>query len=183
MKSRYLMFARYNRWANERLYDATAALPDAEYRADRGAFFKSLHGTLNHLLVADRIWMRRFTGTGTAPDELDAILHQDFTALREARRAEDERISRYVDGLGEGDAVLDENLRDIEIGTEREGDGELQIAVGSRLAAHVEHVLDAVDFLLQRRRYRIADDFGGSAGIGRRDLHGDRCNARVLLDG
>src|ERR1700693_5771294 len=99
MKSRYVMFAGYNAWCNERLYDAAAALSDADYRADRGAFFKSVHGTLNHLLVGDRIWMRRFTGTGDAPDRLDAILHEDFAGLRVARRVEDDRICRYVDGL------------------------------------------------------------------------------------
>ncbi len=69
MKSRYHMFAGYNAWCNERLYDAAATVPDADYRANRGAFFKSLHGTLNHLLVGDRIWMKRFTGAGEAPAE------------------------------------------------------------------------------------------------------------------
>ena len=53
MLARYTMFAGYNAWCNERLYDATARIDDADYRADRGAFFKSLHGTLNHLLVGD----------------------------------------------------------------------------------------------------------------------------------
>ena len=99
MSERYRVFTAYNSWANERLYDAAAKLSDADYRADRGAFFKSMHGTLNHLLVADRIWMQRFTGTGEAPDRLDAILYEDFSELREARRVEDLRISRYVDGL------------------------------------------------------------------------------------
>ena len=67
MEPRYAMFAAYNTWANERLYDAAAKLSDADYRADRGAFFKSMHGTLNHLLLGDRIWMRRFTGSGEHP--------------------------------------------------------------------------------------------------------------------
>ena len=61
------MFAGYNAWCNERLYDAAAKASDADYRADRGVFFKSLHGTLNHLLVGDRIWMQRFTGKGELP--------------------------------------------------------------------------------------------------------------------
>ena len=103
MKSRYQMFAGYNAWCNERLYDAAADLRDADYRADRGAFFKSLHGTLNHLLVGDRIWMRRFTGEGEVPTSLDAILYDDFAALRAARRSEDALISRYVDGLSDAD--------------------------------------------------------------------------------
>ena len=103
MKSRYQMFAGYNAWANERLYAAAATVPDADYRADRGAFFKSLHGTLNHLLVGDRMWMRRFTGAGQQPPSLDAILHDDFESLRAARRKEDTLISRYVERLSEAD--------------------------------------------------------------------------------
>jgi uncharacterized damage-inducible protein DinB len=97
------MMARYNAWCNERLYEVAAQLSDADYRADRGAFFKSVHGTLNHLLVADRIWMRRFTGEGEAPNRLDAILFEDFAELRAAREKEDERIVTYVDGLSEAD--------------------------------------------------------------------------------
>jgi uncharacterized damage-inducible protein DinB len=103
MKARYRMFAGYNAWCNERLYDAAAKVSDADYRADRGAFFKSLHGTLNHLLVGDRIWMQRFTGAGELPNSLDAILFEDFVSLRAARRAEDEAISRYVEALSDDD--------------------------------------------------------------------------------
>jgi uncharacterized damage-inducible protein DinB len=95
----YRMFGRYNGWANDRLYEAAAALSTEQYRADRGAFFKSVHGTLNHLLVTDRIWMKRFTGEGDVPDRLDAILYEAFADLRGARRSEDASILRYVDGL------------------------------------------------------------------------------------
>jgi uncharacterized damage-inducible protein DinB len=103
MKSRYVMFAGYNAWCNERLYDAAAKVSEADYRADRGAFFKSLHGTLNHLLVADRIWMKRFTGAGDQPPSLDAILYDEFEALRAARRSQDVLINRYVARLSELD--------------------------------------------------------------------------------
>lgn len=99
MKERYRMFAGYNAWCNERLYDAASKVPDADYRADRSAFFKSLHGTLNHLLVGDRIWMKRFTGAGEQPPSLDTILYDDFQALREARRSQDVLITRYIAGL------------------------------------------------------------------------------------
>jgi uncharacterized damage-inducible protein DinB len=95
----FRMFGHYNAWANRRLYDAAAQLGDQEYRADRGAFFKSVHGTLNHLLATDRIWMQRFTGAGDAPDRLDAILFETFDELRRAREAEDRRIIDFVDGL------------------------------------------------------------------------------------
>jgi uncharacterized damage-inducible protein DinB len=101
MIDHFRMLAAYNAWANTRLYAAAATLPDADYRADRGAFFKSVHGTLNHLLGTDRIWMRRFTGAGDAPSRLDAILFEDLGSLRGAREAEDARIVAYADGLSE----------------------------------------------------------------------------------
>ena len=101
MKDHYTTFAGHNAWANRRLYDAAAQLSDAEYRADKGAFFKSMHGTLNHLLTTDRIWMKRFTGEGEAPDRLDAILHERLADLRTAREAEDRRIVRWIGGLNE----------------------------------------------------------------------------------
>lgn len=95
----YRMFSHYNAWANSRIYDAAARLSTEQYRADRGAFFKSVHGTLNHLLVTDRLWMKRFTGEGEAPDRLDAILFETLEELRAAREAEDRRINQWVEGL------------------------------------------------------------------------------------
>jgi uncharacterized damage-inducible protein DinB len=109
MLAHYQMFAGYNAWCNQRLYDASAWVADADYRADRGAFFKSVHGTLNHLLVGDRIWMRRLTGQGETPPALDAILYDNFAELRAARRAEDKRISSYIASLREAD--LDKTIR------------------------------------------------------------------------
>jgi uncharacterized damage-inducible protein DinB len=100
-KQHFDTFARYNAWANTRLFDAAASLSSADYRADRGAFFRSVHGTLNHLLVTDRVWMFRFTGEGDPPDRLDAILFEALEALRHAREMEDARIVRYVTRLEE----------------------------------------------------------------------------------
>jgi len=54
--------AQYNHWMNLKLYAVCAEMSDQQRREDRGAFFKSIYGTLNHLLVGDRIWMGRFTG-------------------------------------------------------------------------------------------------------------------------
>lgn len=101
MKAHWQMFAGYNAWANRRLYDAAAQLSDEDYRADRGAFFKSVHGTLNHLVVADRIWMSRFIGSSEPTPKLDAILYDRFEDLRVAREAEDKRIVAFIDGLDE----------------------------------------------------------------------------------
>lgn len=92
----FLQFAAYNRWANARLYEAALALSDDLYRRPTGVFFGSLHGTLNHLLLTDRIWLRRLTGEGDHPAQLNAVLHEDRRALAQARIVEDERIVRVV---------------------------------------------------------------------------------------
>ncbi|WP_428029633.1 DinB family protein [Ancylobacter sp.] len=96
---RYRDFAAYNEWANQRLYAAAARLSEGQYRADRGAFFGSVHGTLNHILVGDRLWMRRITGTGDAPAGLDTILFETLAELAHARAAEDTRIIDHMNQL------------------------------------------------------------------------------------
>lgn len=101
MKRHFMMFAAYNAWANGRIYDAAAPLTPEEWNRDTGAFFKSMMGTLNHLLAADRIWLKRMTGTGEAPNTLDAILHRDFGKLQAARQAEDSRIMDWIGGMTE----------------------------------------------------------------------------------
>ena len=99
MQAYFGMFAAYNRWANRRLYDAAQGLSADEFAADRGAFFRSVKGTLNHLLVGDRIWMHRFIGMGPTYARLDLVLFDGFEELRAAREAEDERIEAWVAGL------------------------------------------------------------------------------------
>lgn len=99
MKQHFRMFAAYNAWANAQLYAAAADLTEADLGRDTGAFFKSMIGTLNHILVADRIWMKRFTGEGQAPATLDTILFPRFDKLKVAREAEDKRIDAFVASL------------------------------------------------------------------------------------
>lgn len=101
MKQHFMMFAAYNQWANQRLYDAAAHLSDEEFNRDTGAFFGSMMRTLNHILTADRIWMKRFTGEGQAPSSLDAILYKALPPLHSAREAEDKRIIDWVGGMSE----------------------------------------------------------------------------------
>ena len=105
MKSRFEQLAAYNKWANARIYEAALALDEKDYRRDVSAFFKSLNGTLNHLLVADRIWMKRLTGEGEHPNTLNAIIHADRRALALARADEDDRIVRFVTSLDEAALV------------------------------------------------------------------------------
>lgn len=101
MKEQFEMFAAYNRWANGAVYAAARDLNDEELHRNQGAFFGSMIGTLNHLLSADRIWMRRFTGTGDAPAALNAILYPGLDDLQAARTTEDERIAGWVASLSE----------------------------------------------------------------------------------
>ena len=99
MRELFPMLARYNKWANDRIYDGAATLTESEYRTDRGAFFGSVHGTLNHLLVADRIWMHRFTGDGPTYGVLDVVVHERLDELRAERLLEDARIEAFVQSL------------------------------------------------------------------------------------
>ena len=92
-------FARYNAWANRRLYDACATLDAAEYLKRRAAFFGSIHNTLNHLLVADRIWLARIERKEHGIKSLDQVLYDDLATLRAAREAEDAHICALTDGL------------------------------------------------------------------------------------
>ena len=106
MKSHFVMMAEYNAWANARLYEMARRLPDEQYRQDVGAYFRSLHGTLNHIMCADLIWMRRLTGAGEHPTNLNSIVFDDFPSLSAARQQEDQRIIAYVESLS--DAQMEE---------------------------------------------------------------------------
>lgn len=94
-------FARYNGWMNARLYELCAEVADAERKRDAGAFFKSIHGTLDHLMVADKVWMGRFENAPFVPDSLAQELHGDFEELRRARAALDMRIEKWAAALDE----------------------------------------------------------------------------------
>lgn len=95
----FRVLAQYNQWANRRVYDACAQLADTEYSRPRAAFFKSIHGTLNHLLVGDRVWLARIAETESGISGLDQILYDTFAALRAAREAEDLRVIATVDAM------------------------------------------------------------------------------------
>jgi uncharacterized damage-inducible protein DinB len=99
MTQLWAQYARYNRLANEKLYDTCGALSGPEYRRDLGAFFGSVHGTLNHLLLGDRIWMARFEGHSHSSTDLDAILYEEFDGLRQVREEMDRRIERFFSNL------------------------------------------------------------------------------------
>jgi len=117
--------ARYNRWMNEKVYASAALLSDEERKRDRRAFFKSIHGTLNHLLVADRIWLGRLHGV-VPPDgllasgvrALDQELFADFGELRAERERADQAIDAWAAAVTS--ASLGEPLRYVAGGRRRE---------------------------------------------------------------
>jgi uncharacterized damage-inducible protein DinB len=82
----------YNRWMNEKVYAACATLSDEERKRDRGAFFKSIHATLNHLVWADNSWLARFERRTWATAPLGQDTFTDFEALRAARAEMDEEL-------------------------------------------------------------------------------------------
>lgn len=109
------LLADYNQWMNDKLYTAAATLPPGELGAERGAFFGSLQGTLNHLLVADTIWLKRFAAhpAGFAalaplagdvnPQQLDQPLDADLAAMHARRTALDAVIVALLDEMMEDD--------------------------------------------------------------------------------
>src|SRR5206468_13134145 len=107
----YWTMARYNRLMNERLYAVAGKLSDEERKRDLGAFFRSVHGTLNHLLLADRAWLGRFTHDRADLESLDAEgrpsyltgeldqeLYAVFTVLRRERAQTDAVNENFVEG-------------------------------------------------------------------------------------
>jgi uncharacterized damage-inducible protein DinB len=99
LSAHFQMLARYNRIANERLYEKCSELSDSEYRMNRAGSFGSIHGLLNHMLLGDRIWMSRFEGGVQTTPPLNAILCEVFSELRKARIAEDVRIESFFANL------------------------------------------------------------------------------------
>lgn len=100
MLASFRLSAAYNHWANTRIYDACARLGDADYRRNLGAFFGSIHSTLNHLLLADRLWLGRLQGRLPEFTGFDAELFADRTELRTARIATDAAICLHLDTIG-----------------------------------------------------------------------------------
>jgi len=106
----YRWLARYNGWMNQRLYDACEQLPDQERKRDRGAFFGSIHNSLNHLVWGDQLWLLRFAAQeGVSFDSLkggvldlpagavhETVLYPDWAGLRAQRVRLDEAIERWL---------------------------------------------------------------------------------------
>ena len=101
MLEHFRMFAEYNAWANQKLLADLEPMSDEDWYRDADLFFGSVHRTLNHILVADKVWLARFTNDGWVPTGLDMILHEDRAKLIEARAAMDGTIRDYIASLNE----------------------------------------------------------------------------------
>jgi uncharacterized damage-inducible protein DinB len=101
MLQQYRVMAAYNQQMNQQFYAACAELSEAELKQDRGAFFKSIFGTLNHLLLADRLWLGGFTDKPVAFGTLDEELYADFDELRRQRALTDADILAWAETLTE----------------------------------------------------------------------------------
>ena len=93
------LMADYNQWMNDKLYRACASLPEQELHADKGAFFKSIYLTLNHITYSDLAFLSRFTGEPPQVPALGEDLFGGFQALSTQREKLDARLCLWADGL------------------------------------------------------------------------------------
>jgi uncharacterized damage-inducible protein DinB len=97
MKSLLLRYAGYHVWAMEEILRRSEPIPDPSYRANLGAFYRSIHGTLNHILLTDRIWMGRLTGNLYPFQSLDQEVESDRAALGRALLDQARRWTGYIE--------------------------------------------------------------------------------------
>jgi uncharacterized damage-inducible protein DinB len=102
MLDAFRIFARYNSVANARLYEQVGKLDVTEYRRERRGSFGSIHGLMNHTMVADRIWMSRFAGGGKTTPPLNTILFETFAEINSARAEEDAGIQAFFAKIDDG---------------------------------------------------------------------------------
>jgi len=95
------MMARYNKWANARLNAAVMDISNDDYMAKREAFFGSIHGGLNHILLVDRLWRGRVEGKPYPADRLDIIVAEDRETFVRERTAEDDILIDFTDSFDE----------------------------------------------------------------------------------
>lgn len=111
LKDQFELMARYNQWMNESIYEAASELGEGEVSKDQGAFFGSILATLNHILVGDIIWLKRFADHPSTyksleevrvmerPAKLNTLVYSDFEELRDARYLLDRAIVELCDEI------------------------------------------------------------------------------------
>lgn len=99
MHKHLAMMAQFNKWANAQISEAISQIPEDEYFKERGSFFGSIHGTLNHLLLVDRLWHGRMIDEPYPADRLDKIVVDDRDSYIKERAVEDDILIDFVDSL------------------------------------------------------------------------------------
>ncbi|MGI0492729.1 DinB family protein [Alkalinema pantanalense CENA528] len=95
----YTTMAEYNQWMNQKIYSACESISDSDRNADRGVFFKSIHGTLDHILWGDRMWLSRLAEAAPPTVKLGELLYPNFADLQEQRRLTDRTILAWASCL------------------------------------------------------------------------------------
>lgn len=104
-QSQLANLARYNTWAHGELWRSLEPLPDDDYRRDVSLFFGSIHRTLNHILLAESLWLGRLKGEPFEISSLGQELEMDRAALRARMADKAQEIAAYVESLSEADLV------------------------------------------------------------------------------
>jgi uncharacterized damage-inducible protein DinB len=131
--NQFRLMARYNTWANDRVYELVSNLSEEERQRNLGAFFNSIHGTLNHILLGDRAWLGRFA-TSTPHkfqslqeaklvfncQDLGEILYPNFAELRKERSQTDRAIENWTNELTPEMLSARMNYKNITKGIDRE---------------------------------------------------------------
>jgi len=97
----FKLLANFNTWANSKIFSACKELDETEYKKNRKAFFLSIHGTLNHLLLVDKAYIARIEGKDHGLKSLDQILYKNLYDLEGVRIKEDKRLVDLVNSLTE----------------------------------------------------------------------------------
>lgn len=139
----FVMLAGYHVWAHRRLLDALEPIADADYHADQGLFFRSIHRTLNHLLLVDLLWQGRLTGKPFPVSSLDQELAKERAHLREEMLGAAGRLRGLVTGLDESQIQAVNAYVDTE-GRTREFPRSLQLAHAFNHATHHRGQVTAV---------------------------------------
>lgn len=125
LQKHFELLATYNEWMNVRLYEASEKLPASELLIDRGAFFKSILGTLNHIVVGDTVWLQRFAEHSSCkftlkfltekprPSDLNGFMFSDIKQLYKHRQQLDKIIINWIANLNEQDLYCTLNYKNM----------------------------------------------------------------------
>ena len=159
LKGQFELLANYNQWMNTAIFTAVSGLDPAELAKDRGAFFGSILGTLNHGLVGDTIWLKRFAahpanyqalkplGKLASPATLSTILHSDKSHLKAARETMDSVLILFTKEAAEEDYAYNLSYTNTEGKTQKKCFGSLV----QHLFNHQTHHRGQVSTLLNQQ--------------------------------